>query len=199
MTRLPILPKEAGDEVTAEVFETFAREGRDPIVLYRVLAHSPLMLRAYAGLARGLRYEAQTPRVLRELMILRTAQLTGSEYEWAHHRAMAAANDVPEEKVRALAAWRSSTLFDERERAALRSVEEIHEVALSDEAFAELERAMGTPATVELVLLTAFYEAVARIIQALGLEVEPAYQAYLGEREGNAAPVIIQPSKESDQ
>jgi alkylhydroperoxidase family enzyme len=199
MARLPLLPIEPADEVTAAVFETFRREGRDPIALYRALAHSPLMLRAYAGLAQGLRYEAQTPRALRELMILRTAQLTGSEYEWAHHRAMAAANDVPEEKVRALAAWRSSTLFDERERAALRSVDEIHDVALSDEAFAELERAMGAPATVELVLLTAFYEAVARIIQALGLEVEPAYQHFLGGVERDAAPAMPPPTKESEQ
>lgn len=183
MPRLPLLDAEPTDEITAGVFETFRREGRDPIALYRVLAHSPRMLRAYAGLARGLRYEAETPRALRELMILRTAQLTGSEYEWAHHRTMAAANGVPDTKVRALAAWPESPLFDEPERAALRCVDEIHEVALSDEAFAGLERSVGAPATVELVLLAAFYEAVARIIQALGLEVESPYRHYLGELE----------------
>ena len=199
MARLPLLGLEPADEITAAVFETFRQEGRDPIALYRVLAHSPPMLRAYAGLARGLRYDAATPRALRELMILRTAQLTGSDYEWAHHRAMAAANGVPEEKVHALAAWRSSTLFDRCDRAALRCVEEIHDVALSDEAFAELEREVGVPATIELVLLAAFYEAVARIIQALGLEVEPAYRAYLGERNGDGAPVTRPSSKESDQ
>ena len=181
MARLPLLGTEPADEITAAVFATFSQEGRDPIALYRVLAHSPRMLRAYAGLARGLRYEAETPRALRELVILRVAQLTGSQYEWAHHRAMAAANDVSEEKVRALAGWRSSALFDASERAALRCAEEIHDVALSDDAFAELERAFGAAATVELVLLAAFYEAVARMIQAFGLEVEPAYQAYLGE------------------
>jgi alkylhydroperoxidase family enzyme len=199
MARLPLLPIAPADEVTAAVFDTFREEGREPIALYRALAHSPLMLRAYAGLARGLRYEAQTPRALRELMILRTAQLTGSEYEWAHHRAMAAANDVPEEKVRMLAEWRSSTLYDERERAALRCVEEIHDVALSDEAFAELERVMGAPSTVELVLLVAFYEAVARMIQALGLEVEPAYQHFLVSAGHDHAPAILGPTKESDQ
>ena len=199
MARLPLLPLAPADEVTAAVFATFREEGREPIALYRALAHSPLMLRAYAGLARGLRYEAQTPRALRELMILRTAQLTGSEYEWAHHRAMAAANDVPEEKVRMLAEWRSSTLYDERERAALRCVEEIHDVALSDEAFAELERVMGAPSTVELVLLVAFYEAVARMIQALGLEVEPAYQHFLVSAGHDHAPAILGPTKESDQ
>ena len=199
MARLPLLGLEPADEITAAVFETFRQEGRDPIALYRVLAHSPPMLRAYAGLARGLRYDATTPRALRELMILRTAQLTGSDYEWAHHRAMAAANGVPEEKVHALASWRSSTLFDRGERVALRCVEEIHDVALSDEAFAELERELGPPATIELVLLAAFYEAVARLIQALGLEVEPAYQAYLGQRAGDGAPVTPQSTKESEQ
>ena len=199
MARLPLLGLEPADEITAAVFETFRQEGRDPIALYRVLAHSPPMLRAYAGLARGLRYDAATPRALRELMILRTAQLTGSDYEWAHHRAMAEANGVPDEQVHALAAWRSSTLFDGCERAALRCVEEIHDVALSDEAFAELERELGAPATIELVLLAAFYEAVARLIQALGLEVEPAYQAYLGQRAGDGAPVTPQSTKESEQ
>ena len=199
MARLPLLGLEPADEITAAVFETFRQEGRDPIALYRVLAHSPPMLRAYAGLARGLRYDAATPRALRELMILRTAQLTGSDYEWAHHRAMAKANGVPDEQVHALAAWRSSTLFDGCERAALRCVEEIHDVALSDEAFAELERELGPAATIELVLLAAFYEAVARLIQALGLEVEPAYQAYLGQRAGDGAPVTPQSTKESEQ
>jgi alkylhydroperoxidase family enzyme len=181
MLRLEMLSSQAADPITAEVFEAFAREGREPIALYRVLAHSPKMLRAYAGLAQGLRYQAATPRPLRELMILRTAQLTASEYEWAHHRAMAEAAGLETEKVAALRDWRTSPWFDPAERAALRCVEEMHGIALSDDAFADLEAAMGPAATVELVLLAAFYQAVARMIQAFGLEVEPAYQPYLGE------------------
>jgi alkylhydroperoxidase family enzyme len=94
---------------------------------------------------------------------------------------LAAASGVPAEQVSELAQWRASDRFDELERAALRCVEEMHEVALSEEAFAELERSAGASATVELVLLSAFYEAVARMIQAFGLEVEPEYQQYLGE------------------
>jgi 4-carboxymuconolactone decarboxylase len=186
VSRLPPVPLEPADEITAAVFERFRAEGRDPIALYRVLAHSPPILRAYAGLARGLRYEARTPRAVRELMILRTAQLTGSEYEWAHHRVMAAAAGVSEEKVASLAAWPASDGFDERERAVLRCVDEIHEIALSDEAFAALERAVGAAETVELVTLAAFYQAVARMIQALGLVVEPAYASHVGEPDGPA-------------
>jgi alkylhydroperoxidase family enzyme len=181
MPRLPGVDPAGEDPVVAEVFAHFAAEGREPIALYRVLAHSPPMLRAYAGLARALRYEAQTPRALRELMILRTAQLVGSEYEWAHHRAMAAAQGVVDAQVAELERWHSSEHFDEVERAALRCVEELHELALSDEAFAALEGAVGAAATVELVLLVSFYEAVARLIQAFDLEVELPYRPYLGQ------------------
>jgi alkylhydroperoxidase family enzyme len=139
-----------------------------------------LLLRAYAGLAAALRYEAETPRALRELMILRTAQLTSSDYEWAHHRAMAAANGVAEDKVRALASWSESPLFGEQERAALRCVEEVHVIGVTDAGFAALEEHAGPSGAVELVLLAALYEAVARLIQAFGLAVEPAYERYLG-------------------
>jgi 4-carboxymuconolactone decarboxylase len=183
MPRLPLLTLAGEDPLIAAVLETCAREGRDPNALERVLAHSPLMLRAHAGLARGLRYDAQTPRALRELVILRVAQLTANEYAWAHHRAMAQEHGVVPAQVTALATWRSSDLFDARERAALRCVDEIHDVAVSDEAFAELEALVGSTATVELVLHCAFYEGVARIVQAFALEVEPVYQHFRGGRD----------------
>jgi hypothetical protein len=60
-----------------------------------------------------------TPRTLRELMSLRTAQLAQSRYEWQQHRIMACDAGVPEEQVAALENWQHSSLFDARERAAL--------------------------------------------------------------------------------
>jgi 4-carboxymuconolactone decarboxylase len=181
VSRLPLVPADPDDEITAEVFDVFRREGREPIVLYRALANAPRMLRAYSTLARGLRYDAKSPRALRELCILRTAQLVGSEYEWSHHRVMAEKAGVSPEKLATLAAWRDSDVFDDAERAVLRATEEIHAIALSDDAFADLERALGREQTVEIVLLASFYESVARMIQALGIEVEPEYASY---REG---------------
>jgi alkylhydroperoxidase family enzyme len=179
VTRVPYVSQPA-DPITEEVFEIFDQEGRAPIALYQALANSPKLLRAYSTLAKGLRYEADTPRELREIVILRIGQLTGSEYEWAHHRKMAADAGVPEEKVTALQRWRESELFDPRERAALRCADEMHDLALSDEGFRELSEVFTNAEVVEIVLLVAFYETVARVIQGLGLEVEPEYRQYLG-------------------
>ena len=42
MTRVPLVPDESADEVTASVFEAFHAEGREPIALYRALANAPI-------------------------------------------------------------------------------------------------------------------------------------------------------------
>jgi alkylhydroperoxidase family enzyme len=178
MSRLPLVQGDAPDPITAEVFATSIREGREPIALYRVLANNPVMLRSYAHLAKTVRYDAGTPRALRELVILRIAQLCGSEYEWQHHRRMAADAGVSDEQVAALGEAASSPLFDDAQRAAIRLAEEQHELRVSDETVAALRAAVGDAATVELSLMAGLYEAVARMLQAFAIEVEPGQTLY---------------------
>lgn len=177
MTRVPLVPDESADDVVATVFERFHAEGRKPIALYRALANVPLLLRSYGVLAQSLRHDTVTDRRLRELVILRTAQLTGSEYEWTHHVPMAIAAGAPREQIRALDSWEQSSEFDEHERAALRCAEEVHALDVSDDTFRELERALGTPGALEVVLTASFYQAVARMLQALDVEIEPEYRS----------------------
>lgn len=179
MARLPLIPIDPSDEITRAVFAGFAEEGREPIALYRVLANAPRMLEAYSYLARRLRHDARSSRLLRELVILRTAQLTGSEYEWSHHRAMARQLDLPEAKIKALWRWDDSPEFDERERCVLRCADEIHSATLSSEAFDDLRRLFEPDEIIEIVLVAAFYQAVARLLQAIDVEVEPEYHGYL--------------------
>jgi alkylhydroperoxidase family enzyme len=179
MPRLSLLSPDPDDPVVAQVYDAFQRENRAPIALYRALAHAPRMLQAYAGLARGLRYDATTARSLRELVILRTARLVGSTYEWAHHVPMAKAAGVRDDQIAALTDWRDSDALDAREKTVLRCVDEIHEHAVTDDSFAGLVGELGSEGAVEIVLLASFYQGVARTIQALGLEIEPEYAPYL--------------------
>jgi alkylhydroperoxidase family enzyme len=179
VARLPLLPAESDDPVLAEVFGYFRREGREPISLYRILAHNPRLLRGYSAAARALRHEASTPRALRELVIMRTAQLIASPYEWSHHWPMAIEAGVDEAKLGALDGWRDSDLFTGPERAVLRCADEIHVAALTEEAFADLEACFSPSEVVEVVMTAAFYQAVARVLQALHVDVEPAYRQWL--------------------
>src|SRR5256885_2280976 len=82
-----------------------------PPNLYRALGNQPRLVAAWAEFSRVLRHEARTPRALRELVILRGAQVTRSEYEWAQHLPMARKAGVREAQIAALARWRSSKDF----------------------------------------------------------------------------------------
>jgi alkylhydroperoxidase family enzyme len=144
-----------------------------PPNLYRALANNPTVLAAWTEFFRGLRHDSRTPRKLREIVILRGAQLARSEYEWAQHLAMARKAGVSEAQIAALASWRQSGEFDAREKAALALAEEVTRGAVSDAAYAEARRHFDPAEYVELALTAAAYCMVARMLDALGVELEP--------------------------
>lgn len=173
MTRLPPVPEEPGDPIVAEIFrQVRARVPRVPL-LYRLLGHSPKILQGWTRFAWALRFDATTPRGLRELVIMRVAQLTGAAYEWEAHRPLALEHGVRPEQLEALPDWEGSGEFGEQERAVLRFTDEItRDLAVGDATFAELERRFSPEEIVELTLTAAFYSCVSRVLRALGLEPE---------------------------
>src|SRR5215469_5408234 len=124
-------------QVPAEVARHVRELGGRPLNLYRVLANAPPMLKIWVDFAYAVRRECKTPRSLRELMILRTAQLSESFYEWHQHRRMAREAGVPEQQVTELTMWRWSDAFDSRERAALAFTEAMVAGTVNDATHAE--------------------------------------------------------------
>src|SRR5207249_6033483 len=110
----------------------------EPPNLYRALGNHPQLIAAWTEFSRALRYESRTPRALRELVILRGAQLMRSEYEWAQHLKMARASGVREAQIAALDKWRTSHEFDEQEKAALELGEAVTTGHVSDELHARV-------------------------------------------------------------
>ena len=144
-----------------------------PVNLYRALGNHPGLVTAWTEFANAIRHDSRTPRALRELMILRTAQIARSEYEWAHHLRMARKAGVPEAQIAALAGWRDSSLFDARERAALALTEGVMACNVSDEVYAEVKRRFNDAEFVELSLTAAFYAMVSRMLDAMRVELDP--------------------------
>jgi alkylhydroperoxidase family enzyme len=144
-----------------------------PPNLYRGLGNHPALVAAWTEFSKTLRYDTRTPRDLRELVILRAAQLMKSEYEWAQHLTMARKAGVREEQIAALASWRVSGVFDAREKAALALAEAVTQGRVSDEVYAEATRHFDHHDYVELSLVAAFYAMVARMLDAMGIQLEP--------------------------
>jgi alkylhydroperoxidase family enzyme len=166
MSSIPLadLPEDVAERVDAL--------GAHQVNLYRALAHAPGLLRAWMDFAWLLRGHTATSRRLRELMILRTAQLHHSPYEWHQHRRMAREEGVPETQVAELEMWRTSTAFDECEKAALALTDAIVEGETTPEIVAELEKHFGHEQRVELTVTAAFYAMVPRILDSLGVPIE---------------------------
>jgi 4-carboxymuconolactone decarboxylase len=140
--------------------------------LYRSLAHAPELLDAWINWAWALRERCSTPRALREIMILRTAVVMRSEYEWRQHVAMAGAAGVPDDKVRAVAAWQTSDVFDPAERAALMLTDAMLTGNVLDAVHDELARHFSESERVELILTAGFYAMVPRVLDACRVPVE---------------------------
>lgn len=182
MPRLSLLPLDTDDPQLAELFDWVRGQGVEVPALYRVIGHQPALLKAWIAFAWSLRLEAETPRALRELLIMRGAQLQGVAYEWAHHWPMALQAGVPEDKLRALATWTSSDLFDAEERLVLQLADEVAGGSGGGEdTMAGLRAHFGDAAAVELALTASFYVCVARFLATIDLELEPEFEDYVNE------------------
>jgi alkylhydroperoxidase family enzyme len=143
-----------------------------PVNLYRALGNHPTLTAAWTEFANAIRHESRTPRALRELMILRAAQIARSEYEWAHHLRMARAAGLPEAKIAALAGWRMSKIFDAKERAALALTEAVMACNVTDGIHAEVKKHFNDAEFVELSLTAGFYAMVSRMLDAMRVEMD---------------------------
>ncbi|HEY4887374.1 MAG TPA: carboxymuconolactone decarboxylase family protein [Candidatus Dormibacteraeota bacterium] len=174
-----MVPVPAEDPSLQALFvEAASQQGRVSN-LYRTLANSPAMLAAWTGMAWPLRHQPKVERRLRELGIMRVAQRAGAVYEWAHHWNLALQAGVSEEHLRVLRDWRTSSLFDERERAILAYADAICDIDVPDAVFDPLRQWFDDGQLVELTLTLSFYCHVARALIALRVELEPGFDPHL--------------------
>ena len=170
MSRLPLVDTKTADPDLQAVFSYFVGRGRDVPELYRTLGNSPRLLKAWTDFAWPLRNEASTPRGLRELAIMRVAQLTGADYEWHAHLPMALEYGISSDTLDHLDGWGELDGLGEEEREILAFTDELtRDLAVSDATFAAVARRWSPAQVVELILTVAFYSCVSRVLRGLGI------------------------------
>jgi len=73
--RVPLVAPDTKDPIVGPIFDAIRSRGGQPLNMHRAVANSPRIFKSYVDMALALRAGATTPRVDRELIILRTAQL----------------------------------------------------------------------------------------------------------------------------
>jgi 4-carboxymuconolactone decarboxylase len=149
------------------------RRGR-LINVYRLLLHSPALAEAWFGLNNAVRWNTRLDGRLRELIIIRVGTLCRAPYILRQHiPKLASAEGLHAAEWEALASWRESSLFDERERVALAYADALTETTVAgDDTVAGLKAFFDERQIVELTVLIGAYNMHARVLNALDLDLE---------------------------
>jgi len=172
VSRLPPLPQPL-DPIMQEMQKQRRAMGAELINLQLTSGHAPKFSRASAGMAFTIRFDAVTPRRLLELVILRTAEIVGSDYEINQHRPLMKLCGYSDAQIAAVPSWRASSLFDDKQRAVLGYVEQVaHGGDVDDATFAALAQHFSPQEIVEITYTVGSYYSTGLFTKALRIEIE---------------------------
>jgi alkylhydroperoxidase family enzyme len=172
VSRLPPLPDPLPPEVEELFAERLKRTGRI-LNIHHTFGHAPMLSRASMQMAMGLRYDTSVPRVLIELAIVRAGQNAHGVYELQQHKPMLIAEGYSPKKYNAIAKWRSSKLFDDKERAILAYADQVCKLGnVSDKVFKAMEKHFDARDIMEITFAIGSYYGTALIMNALKIRLE---------------------------
>jgi len=172
ISRLPPLPQPL-DPILQDMFDKRRAMGGAVINLTLTTGHAPKFARASGTMAFAIRFETSTPRRLIELVIFRTAQIVGSEYELNQHRPLMKMCGYNDQQINEVSDWRRSTFFDDKQRAVLGYVEQMANGGnVDDQTFAELSRVFTPQQIVEISYAVGTYYGTGLLTKALKIQLE---------------------------
>ncbi len=143
--------------------------------LYQMLLHSPPLAQGWLGYLTAVRQQLSLNGALRELVIMRVAQLNGAPYEAQQHAPLALQEGLSAAQLEALPEWALSTLFSPAERAVLQLCDTMtRDVQVPKPTLQAVQAHLGERQTVELVATIAAYNMVSRFLEALHIHGDDA-------------------------
>lgn len=170
MAYLPYVdPKTASEEVR----ETLSRMPL-PLNIFRMMAHAQTNFRPLVRLGTSILGQQKLDAKLRELAILRVAQLSPARYEWVQHVPIAKAVGATDEQINAIERGDIGGCFDADEKLVLDfTAEQVRAAKPSDTTRDRLIARFSPQEIVELVLAIGFYMTMARLMEVTGVDLEP--------------------------
>jgi alkylhydroperoxidase family enzyme len=173
VSRLPALP-DPSDPYLKEMFAKIHAKGGQPLNIHVVQGFAPKLAKARLDMAYALRYDVITPALLREMAILRTGQILNSAYELDQHIPLAKACGMTDAQIAALPDWRTSSLFDEKQRALLGYTDAValHGGEVDDATYAAFAKYFSPQEIVELTITIITYYGTGQLTKALKVNLE---------------------------
>lgn len=148
--------------------------GGPPPNVFTTLARHRRVFRPWLRFAGRLMPGGTLPRAESELVILRVARVTGSEYEWAQHVKLGRTAGLSDEEIERVRLGAEAPGWSTRQALLLRAVDELHDHdRIGDALWAELAREYREHELIEICLLAGHYIMLAMTLNSLGVQVEP--------------------------
>jgi len=142
--------------------------------IFRTLAVHPRLLRSWLPLGGGLlRRSTLAPRV-RELVILRTAALCGSDYEWGQHVGIGRDAGLTDDEIRSCAVPAADGPWEGVDLAVLVATEQIvqHHRVSSDRWQDLVDAGWSDEQLIELTMLAGHYAMLAGMLRSVEVQTE---------------------------
>lgn len=143
--------------------------------LYQMLMHSAPIAEGWLTYLTAIRQKSSLSGALREMIIMRVAQLNNAPYEADQHAPIALREGLSQAQLDALGNWTSSALFDAHQRAVLAYTDAMtRQVQVPDPVFAEISALFAPEQVVEITATVAAYNMVSRFLEALQIHTHDA-------------------------
>ncbi len=171
MARLPYVEADTAADPVREALEVLP-----PLNIFKLLANAETNFRPALRLGQAILTEQELDPLLRELAILRVAALTGAEYEWVQHAAIAAAVGANDEQIASIEQGSvDADCFSEEQQTVLAFTTELVERAEpSDQAFAAASAVLSPREIMELTYAVGYYWFISRVMGVGRIDLEPA-------------------------
>jgi 4-carboxymuconolactone decarboxylase len=164
----PVTYAEA-DERTKEAFDALPHVAPDYAVLGTFM-RNPDLTRVHSPLMQYLKYSECLPARHRELAILRSAWMCGTDYQWAMHSQIALTAGLTQDEVDAVPSGAQSPLWAGPDRAVLTAVDELHSnCRVSEETWVALATHYDARQLLELLFLVGSYRTLAYAMNSIGI------------------------------
>lgn len=171
MARIPYA--DTASPQTRELAERIIRERGSVLHLYAMLLHSGPVAEGWLRYLTAIRHECALPGALRELVIMRVAQLNGAPYEAQQHAPIALREGMTQAQIDALETWPESSLFDGTQRAVLAYCDAMtRTVHVPDDVFAAVRSVLDNRNLVELTATIGAYNMVSRFLEAMQIDAQ---------------------------
>lgn len=142
--------------------------GGEPPRIFTTLARHRGLFRRWLWFAGALMPGGTLPRDEAELVILRVAHNTGSDYEWVQHERLAQRAGLSADQVARVRNGTEAPGWSLRQELMLRAADELHaDRRIGDALWSELAREYDERELIELCLLVGHYEMLAMTLNTL--------------------------------